>query len=107
MAPLIFWPRHLGWVVSFKPLLLYPQGKSPYYPLDRRLGAPQSRSERGGEEKNSQSLPGPELQIIQPVVQRYTTELSRLLLTAQWIKKKAENLMECVSHSFLLPFELW
>jgi hypothetical protein len=37
-------------VVSFTPQLLYPQGKSPWYPLDRRLGGPQSRSERGGEE---------------------------------------------------------
>jgi hypothetical protein len=26
------------------------------YPLDRRLGGPQSRSGRGGEEKNSQPL---------------------------------------------------
>jgi hypothetical protein len=26
------------WVVSFTPLPLYPQGKSPWYPLDRRLG---------------------------------------------------------------------
>jgi hypothetical protein len=34
------------------------QGMSPWYPLDRRLGGPQSRSGRGGEEKNSQSLPG-------------------------------------------------
>jgi len=25
-------------VVSFMPQLLYPQGKSPWYPLDRRLG---------------------------------------------------------------------
>jgi hypothetical protein len=30
------------------------QGKSPWYLLDRRLGGPQSRSGRGGEEKNSQ-----------------------------------------------------
>jgi len=42
-------------VVSFT---LYPQGKSPWYPLDRRLGGPQSRFERGGEEKNSQPHPG-------------------------------------------------
>jgi hypothetical protein len=35
-----------------------PQGKSPWYPLDRRLGGPQSRSGRGGEEKNSQPPPG-------------------------------------------------
>jgi hypothetical protein len=48
-------------VVSFTPRSLYPQRKSPWYPLDRRLGEPQSRSGRGGEEKNSQSPPGIEL----------------------------------------------
>jgi hypothetical protein len=37
---------------------LYPQGKSPWYPLDRRLGGPQSRSGRDGGEKNSQPPPG-------------------------------------------------
>jgi hypothetical protein len=41
-------------VVSFTPQPLYPQGKSSWYLLDRRLGGPQSRSGRGGEEKNSQ-----------------------------------------------------
>jgi len=35
-----------------------PEGKSPWYSLDRRLGGPQSRSGRGGEEKNSQPPPG-------------------------------------------------
>jgi hypothetical protein len=34
-----------------------PQGKRPWYPLDRKLGGPQSRSGRGGEEKNSQPPP--------------------------------------------------
>jgi hypothetical protein len=34
------------------------QGKSPWYPLDRRLGGPQSGSGRGGEEKNSKPPPG-------------------------------------------------
>jgi hypothetical protein len=38
-----------------------PQGKSPWYPLDRRLGGLQSRSGRGGEKKNSQPPPGIEL----------------------------------------------
>jgi len=33
---------------------------------------PQSRCGRGGEEKNSQPLPGLELPIIQPAAQRYT-----------------------------------
>jgi hypothetical protein len=37
------------WVVSFMPRPLYPQGKSPWYPLERRLGGPQSHSGRGGE----------------------------------------------------------
>jgi hypothetical protein len=37
-----------------------PQGKSPWYQLDRRLGGTQSRSGRGGEEKNSQPPSGME-----------------------------------------------
>jgi hypothetical protein len=45
------------WVVRFTPRPLYPQGKSPWYTLDRRLSGPQSRSGRGGEEKNSQPPP--------------------------------------------------
>jgi hypothetical protein len=56
-----------GWVVSFTIRPLYPQGKSLWYQLDRRLGEPQSRSGRGGDEKNSQSLPGLEPPIIQPL----------------------------------------
>jgi hypothetical protein len=60
------------WVVSFTPRPLYPQGKSPWYSLDRRLGGPHNRSGRGGEEKNSQPPPGIEPQIVQPVAQRYT-----------------------------------
>jgi hypothetical protein len=35
------------------PQLLYPQGKGPRYPLDRRLGRPQSQSGHSGEEKNN------------------------------------------------------
>jgi len=40
------------------PWPLYHQGKSPWYPLDRRLGGPQSWSGHSGEEKTSQLLPG-------------------------------------------------
>jgi hypothetical protein len=47
------------WSAS-RPRSLYLQGKSPWYQLDRRLGGPQSRSGRGGEEKNSQPSPGVE-----------------------------------------------
>jgi hypothetical protein len=44
------------------------------YPLDRRLGGQQSRSGRCDEKKKGLEPP-----IIQPVTQRYTTDLSRLL----------------------------
>jgi hypothetical protein len=60
------------------PRPLYPEGKSPWYPLDSRLSGPQSWSGRGGEEQNSQLLTGLEPPIIHPIAQRYTTELSRL-----------------------------
>jgi hypothetical protein len=56
-------------------LPLYPQGKSPWYSLDRRLGGPQSQSGHGGKEKNSQPLPGLEPPIIQLAAQCYTTDV--------------------------------
>jgi hypothetical protein len=43
-----------------------PPGKVPRYPLDRRLGGPQSRSGRCGEEKNL-ALHGNRTRIVQPV----------------------------------------
>jgi hypothetical protein len=46
-----------GWLAS-RLGRFTPQEKRPRYQLDRRLGGPQSRSGRGGEEKNSQSQPG-------------------------------------------------
>jgi hypothetical protein len=39
-----------------------PPWKEPRYPLDRKLGGPQSRSGHGGGEKNSQPPPGIEPQ---------------------------------------------
>jgi hypothetical protein len=71
------------WMVNFTPRPLYPQGKSPWYPLGRRLGGLQSQSERGGERKNSQPLPVLEPPIIQTVAQRYTTEISWLPNTSK------------------------
>jgi hypothetical protein len=49
-------------VASFTPRQLYSQENSPWYPLDRRLGGPQSRSGRDDEEKNSQPPTGIEPQ---------------------------------------------
>jgi hypothetical protein len=75
------------WGVSFMLRPLYPQEKSHWCPLNRRVDGPQSRSGRGGVEKNSRPLPGLEPPIIQPVAQRYTTELSRLcILSLHFIK---------------------
>jgi hypothetical protein len=45
-------------VVRFTPLPLYLQENSPWRPLDRRLGKPQSWSGRCGVETNLISLPG-------------------------------------------------
>jgi hypothetical protein len=56
-------------VVSFTPLPLYPEGKSPWYLFDRKVGGLQSRSGRG-DERNSQPFPGLESPIIQPVAHR-------------------------------------
>jgi hypothetical protein len=68
------------WLISFTPWPLYPQEKRPCYLLNRRLGGTQSWSGHGGEEKNSQPLPGLKPLIIQPIAQCYTTELSWLLV---------------------------
>jgi hypothetical protein len=70
----------LSWVASFTPRPLHPEGKSPWYPLDRRLRESQNRSGLGVEEKNSNLLPGLDPSVIQPVAQRCTTKLSRLSL---------------------------
>jgi hypothetical protein len=54
----VLWPRHYIEVSGqlHVPAAL-PQGKSPCYQLDMRLGGPQSRSGRGGEKNNPQPLP--------------------------------------------------
>jgi hypothetical protein len=52
-------------VVSFTPRPLYLRGKSPWYPLDRRSGGPQSRSGRRGEVKIL-ATPGLELRPLRP-----------------------------------------
>jgi hypothetical protein len=54
---------------------------------------PIARIGRGGEEKNSQLLPGFEPPVIQRVVEKYTTELSRL-------KKKKKNDFSSIIESF-------
>jgi hypothetical protein len=64
-------------MISFTSRPFYPRGKNQLYPLDKRLGGPQSRSGHCGEEKNI-TLPGiePGRSISQQVA--IPTELSRL-----------------------------
>jgi hypothetical protein len=67
-------------VVSFTPRLLFPSGKSPLYPLTKRLGGLQSRSERCGIEKNLLLLSGIELRLSSPYPVAILTALSQLFL---------------------------
>jgi hypothetical protein len=89
---------------------LYPRGKSSRYPFDRRLGGPQSRSGRGGEEKNSQPLPGLESPIIQSEAQRYTAKLTRLRDLVNTIMKfqntKSWKFLDLLSDYHLIKKEL-
>jgi hypothetical protein len=66
-------------VVSFTLRPLYSPGKSPRYPLYRRLGGPQSRSGRRGEEKilDPTGTRNFDPTVVQAVA--IPTELSRLL----------------------------
>jgi hypothetical protein len=63
--------------VQLHALAALPPGKSPWYPLNRGLGGPQSQYRHSGEDKNSQPLLRLEPPIIQPIAQSYT-ELSQL-----------------------------
>jgi len=53
-------------VVSFIPQPLYPWGKRPQYPLERRLGELQRWSGHGGEEKTSLPLSQIKPQLFSP-----------------------------------------
>jgi hypothetical protein len=55
------------------------RGNSPQYPVDIRLGGPQRRSERRGEEENLLLLPEIEPRPSSPQPVTIPTELSRLL----------------------------
>jgi hypothetical protein len=102
------------WLTS-RPGRFIPHGKSPWYPLDRRLAGPQSRSGRDGEEKNSQPPPG-----IEPRSSgrpSHSQSLYRLNYPDSIMSLSARNFLHHVtpsslhttvislSDSFSLPFE--
>jgi hypothetical protein len=55
------------------------RGKRRRYPLDRRLGGPQSRYGRGGKERTYQHLPGIEPRSPSRSLATVLTELTQLL----------------------------
>jgi hypothetical protein len=71
-------PRR-SWVVSFTPRPLSRRGRSPWYPLDRRLGGPHSTSGYYGEKNNLLLLSGIEPWPSSPYPVSIPTELSWLL----------------------------
>jgi hypothetical protein len=81
--------------LTFRPL--HHRGKSPRYPLDRRLGGPQSLSGRYGEMKILDSNSDPS--VVQVVASRYTTntDIPRRIF---WITKRVpkyniESALQC------------
>jgi hypothetical protein len=57
-----------------------PPGKELRYPLDRRLGGPQSRSGRRGEHSWPYRDLNPEPSVVQPVASRYTDNATKINL---------------------------
>jgi hypothetical protein len=65
-------------MVSFTPLPLYLQGKSSRYPLDMRLGGPQSPSGCHGEAEKPLPPTGNLTLAVQPIVTKLTSWLDAL-----------------------------
>jgi hypothetical protein len=71
--------------VSFMHRPLYPQEKSPFYPLHRKMAEREREPVRTrGWRTKFLALPGLEPAIIQPAAQRYTAELCRLLWSVSY-----------------------
>jgi hypothetical protein len=79
------------WVVSFTPRLLYPREKNPRYPLDRRLGGPQSRSGQFIEVKNLDptGTRTPTRRSSSPYPVAIPTTLTRLMISNMLVEKKS------------------
>jgi hypothetical protein len=92
------------WMVSFAPRPLYPHGKSPWYPLDTRLGGPRAVLDTVVKRNipSSRRESNPRTPIVHPVAQRYTDWAITALLvtvyravkfTSGYITSKREELL--------------
>jgi hypothetical protein len=96
------------WVINFTPLPLYPQGKNPWYPLDRRLVGPRAipdtvmRKISSSHRESNHRTP-----IIQPVAQRYTNWVIKALKVNEFNNQKQARAKitlhhnKCLHHSKL------
>jgi hypothetical protein len=77
-------------VVSFTPRPLYPQGKSPCYPFDRRLGGPRAVLDALMKRKipSPHRESNPRTPIVQSVAQRYYRTIQNTTLFAYCDGKK-------------------
>jgi hypothetical protein len=91
-------------MVSFTPRSLYPRGKSPWYPLARRLGLPQSRSGRHGEVKILDPIgirtPTPRSSTRSQSLYRLSYPGSCCFFTG--LHKSTNIIRLCLSHVFML-----
>jgi hypothetical protein len=84
-------------VLSFTPRPLCPQGKIPRYPLDRRLGGPQSRSGWLWEKKilDPSRTRNSDRSVVQPIAIRYTdcATAAHSLITETFIAYSMHTIM--------------
>jgi hypothetical protein len=93
----------LKWVISFTPCRFNPQGKSLWYPPDRRLRGPKIGSERCGEEKNYQPCPGLEPPIIQPSTRNIWNTYAVIILYRRYIHGSPVCLVVTLSSIYIYP----
>jgi hypothetical protein len=86
-----------------------PQGKSPWYPLDRRLGGPQSRSGRRGEEKipSPRRESNPMTPIFQPVAHRLWFTVSVIIFSIPMRYYTFVSKMVCGSYLWFVVRPHW
>jgi hypothetical protein len=101
-------------LVSFTLWPLHPQGKNPWYPLDRRLGGPQGRSDAVVKRKihSPRRESKPRTPIVQPVAQPSSAEVKNACsytsapqyVFKAWYLVKYRGTLLCIFKHFIVSF---
>jgi hypothetical protein len=83
------------WVISFTLRPLCPRGKRPRYHLDRRLGGPQRRSGRFGENSWPYRDSNSDFWIVQPAITTYATAYPILQVCTLKISRGQTRMCNC------------